>query len=178
MPPEKKISLEEYRKIKNNYISNNERWRSGFAFTYRTKEDDGWRGYWLALVSFDSKNAWIAELTQFDSKGWDWIAQYHLDRCNEVDKDFVIAKIEEERSKVVGGVQYGMRVADVIQLKGRHFKVNNHTEAGSADIVYDDTKITVRQWWPGINTGRVVGVEAASNQTNEYMKNIPYEDEK
>jgi len=178
MPPEKKITFEEYRKIKNNYISNNERWRSGFAFTYRTKEDDGWRGYWLALVSFDSKNAWIAELTQFHTRGWDWIALYNLDRCDEVDKDFVIARIEEERSKVVGGVQYGMSVADVIQLKGRHFKVSNHAEEGSADIVYDDIKITVRQWWAGSNTGRVVGVEATSNQTNEYMKNIPYEDEK
>jgi hypothetical protein len=178
MPPEKKITLEEYRKIKNKYISNNERWRPGFAFTYSTKEDDEWRGYDMSLVSFNSKSAWIAELTQFKSKGWDWIALYNVDRCDEVDKDFDIAKIADERSKVIGGVWYGMRVADVIQLKGKHFKVHNHAEVGSANLVYDDVNISVRQWSSGDNTGCVVGVETTSNQIKEYMKDIPYEDEK
>jgi hypothetical protein len=178
MPAEKKITLDEYKKIKNKYISSNEHWRPGFAFTYRTKEGDEWRAYYMTLVSFNSKNAWIAELTQFKSKGWDWIAVYNLDRCDEVDKDFAIAKIEEGRSKVVGGVGYGMSVADVIQLKGKHFKVHQHAEEGSANLVYDDVNINVRRWSPGDNTGRVVGVEATSNQTKEYMKDIPYEDEK
>ncbi len=93
-------------------------------------------------------------------------------------KDFYIAKIVEEQSKVIGSVWYGMNVTDVIKLKGRHFKVQNQQEEGTAEIVYDDISIVVRQWWPGNNTGRVIGVRATSDQTKEYMKNIPYEDEK
>jgi len=178
MPPAKQISLEDYRIIKEKYQNNNENWQPGFALTYRTKEGDAWRGYWLALVSFDDSSVWIAELTQYKSKGWDWIDRYHLDRCSEVDKDFNIAQISKERSRVVGSVKYGMSVTEVIQLKGKHFKVNHHAESGSADLVYDDVKVSVRQWWPGNNTGRVVGVELTTNHTREYMKSIPYEDEK
>lgn len=178
IPAEKKITLEEYRTIKDKYRSNNKRWRPGFALTYRVREDDRWRAYHLALVSFDSESAWIAELTQFKSKGWDWIAHYRLRRSSEVDKDFAIAQIIEDRSRVVAGAQYGMSVADVIQLKGKHFKIKHHAEEGSADLIYDAVKVSVRQWWPGNDGGRVVRVEPTTNQTKEYMKDIPYEDER
>jgi len=177
MPPGKKITLEEYRKLKNKYISDKENWRPGFGFTYRTKENGKWREYQMALVSFNSKTAWIAELTSIHIKaGWDWIALYNLSRCDEVDKDFAIAKIVEERSKVVGGVQYGMSVADVIQLKSKHYKVGTPADVGTSILVYDDVTIRVRQRAHGDN--RVVQVTPTSNQPQEYMKDIPYQDEK
>jgi hypothetical protein len=177
MPPEKKITLEEYRKLKNKYISRHESCYPDF-FIYRIKEGNEWRTYDLILVCFNNKNAWIAEMTQFHIKGEDWVALYSLDRCDEVDKDFAIAKIIEERSKVVGGVHYGMSVADVIQLKGKHYKIGTPppAEMMTSIIFYDDVTISVRERSPV--EARVVRVEPTSNKTKEYMKDIPYQDEK
>ena len=178
MPAGQRITLREYEGIKDKYIRNNPAWRPGFALTYRVREEDQWRGYWLALVSFESARATIAELTQFQSRGWDWIAVYHVDRCSGLDGDFAIGQILADRARVVGGVQYGMRAAEVIQRKGQHFKVHNHAESGSATLVYDDVRVGVRQWHPGTDRGRVTRVEPTTDQIKAYMKDIPYEDEK
>lgn len=178
MPATQAISLEQYRQIRDRYLAGNQAWRAGSAFTYRVKEGDEWRNYWLALVSFDRARATIAELTQFNSKGWDWVAAYQVDRRGEIDADFGVERILAERATVIGGVRYGMSVADVIQRKGRHFKVSLHAEAGSAKLVYDDVAVGVRQWHAGSDAGRVVGVEPVADEFAAEMKDIPYEDEK
>jgi len=178
MPVAQAISLEQYRQIRDRYVTSNQAWRAGSAFTYRVKEQDEWRNYWLALVSFDRARATIAELTQFQSKGWDWVAAYQVDRSGEIDADFGVERIVAERARVIGGVWYGMRVNDVIGRKGRHFKIEFHAEAGSAALVYDDVRVSVRQWHAGSDAGRVVAVEPVTDEFAAEMKDVPYEDEK
>ncbi len=178
MPVAQGISPEQYRQIRDKYTTNNPAWRAGSALTYRVREGDEWRTCWLALVLFDRTRATIAELMQFRSKGWDWVAAYEADRSSEIEADFGVERILAERAKVVGGVQYGMSVADVIGRKGRHFKVSLHAEEGSARLVYDDVAVGVRQWHAGGDAGRVVGVEPVTDEFAAEMKDIPYEDEK
>jgi hypothetical protein len=178
MPPAKQISLEEYRKLKAEYIRKSERWRPGGSLRYHIREADDWRTYSLRLESFDDDNVWVAELTQYKSKGWDWVARYQLDRSPHVDEEFAIPQILQGRSRVIGGVKYGMTVDEVIAKKGGHYKINWHAEAGSAHLVYDDVKVSVRQWSPPRGGGRVVDVEPTTNRTMEFLKDVPYEDEK
>jgi hypothetical protein len=171
------ISFEKYTKLKAEYARKHGHYRPGNAVMYRRKEGDDWRGYSLTLESFDDDSVWIAELTQYKSKGWDWIARYRLERSPEVDEEFRIHQILEERSRVLGGVKYGMAVDEVLAKKGRHYKRKIHAEGGSADLIYDDIKVSVRGW-RGPGSGRVVGLEPATEQMKEFMKDIPYEDEK
>jgi len=171
------ISFERYTKLKTEYTRKHENYRPGSAITYRQKEGDDWRGYWLTLESFDDDSVWIAELTQYKSKGWDWIARYQLERSPAVDAEFRLQKILEERSKVISGIKYGMAAAEVLAIKGHHYKVNHHAEAGSAYLIYDDIEVSVRGWEPVSESGRVVGIRSTTEQMNEFMKDIPYEDE-
>lgn len=92
--------------------------------------------------------------------------------------DFGIWQILADRAKVIGGIRYGMKVVDVIEQKGSHFRVNPHAEAGSVDLVYDDVKVSVRQWWPGADQGRVVGVAPVTDSIVARVTGVPYEDEK
>jgi len=177
-PVAKDITFEAYRNLKAEYARKHEHYKPGYAITYRRKEGADWRGYWLTLESFDDDSIWIAELTQYESKGWDWIARYRLERSPEVEQEFRIHQILRERSKVLGGVKYGMAVDEVFAKKGTHYKRNVHAESGSADMIYDDIKVSVRGWRSGSGKGRVVGVEPTTEQTKEFMKDVPYEDEK
>jgi G:T-mismatch repair DNA endonuclease (very short patch repair protein) len=178
MPAAEPMKLEQYQTLRDKCVSGNPAWRPESAFTYRVEEGGQWRSYWLALVSFDRARATIAELTQFQSRGWDWIAVYHVDRCDEIDADFGIDRILTERAQLIGGVRYGMSVADVIHRKGAHFKVNHHAEAGSGDLVYDDVSVSVRDWWPGVDRGRVVRVAPMTDSVAVSMREVPYEDER
>lgn len=178
MPAPQVVSLEEYRRIRDRYIANDPAWRAGSALTYRMPEGEQWRTYLLALVSFDRTRATIAELTQFQSKGWDWVAAYQVERCSEIEADFGVERILAERARVIGGVRYGMSVAEVIRRKGRHFKVSLHAEEGSARLVYDDVAVSVRQWHARSDTGRVVGVEPVTEDLVNWVTDVPYEDEK
>jgi len=177
-PGAREISFEEYTALKAEYARRHEHYKPGYAITYRRKEDDDWRLYWLTLESFDDDSIWIAELAQYESKGWEWIARYRLERSPEVDEEFRIHQILEERSRVLGGVKYGMSVEDVLAKKGRHYKCNFHAMAGSAYLIYDDIKVSVYGWWPGSGTGRVIHVEPTTEQMKESMNDVPYEDEK
>lgn len=177
-PVATEISFEKYTILKAEYARKHEHYSPGGAITYRRKEGDHWRRYWLTLESFDDDSVWIAELTQYKSKGWDWIARYQLERSPEVDEEFGIHQILEERSRILGGVKYGMAVNEVLAKKGKHYKINGHAEAGSADLIYDDIEVSVRGWWPGSGRGRVVGLGPTTERTKEFMKDIPYEDEK
>lgn len=177
-PDARETSFEEYTVLKAEYARRHEHYKPGYAITYHLKEGDDWRGYWLTLESFDDDSIWIAELTQYESKVWEWIARYRLERSPEVDEEFRIHQILEERSRVLGGVKYGMAVEEVLAKKGRHYKCRGHQEAGSADLIYDDIKVSVRGWWPGSGKGRVVRVEPTAELTKESMKDVPYEDEK
>ena len=178
VPAVTEISFEQYTKLKEEYALRHKHYKPGYAITYRRKEGDDWRGYWMTLESFDDDSLWIAELTQYKSKGWDWIARYRLERSPEVDEEFGIHQILEERSRVLGGVKYGMAVDEVLAKKGRHYKRKVHAEGGSADLIYDDIKVSVRGWRPGSGKGRVVRVEPTAERTKEFMKDVPYEDEK
>jgi hypothetical protein len=177
-PEAKKISFDEYKNLKSEYAHRNKNWKPGYALVYREKEDDTWRYYSLVLESFTQKSAWIAELTQYKSKGHDWIARYQLKRNPEVDEELGIPRILKDRSRVIGGVKYGMSVEEVISKKGKHYKISHHAEAGSADLVYDDVKVRVRQWSPHLGKGRVVGVTPMTKEKLEFFKHLPYEDEK
>jgi uncharacterized protein YhfF len=178
MPACTEITLQKYRELKAEYAKKHGNWDSRYALTYRERDGEDWRKYWLTLESFDNDMVWIAELTQYKSKGWDWIARYRLNRIPEVDEDFRINQILEERSKVFAGIKYGMSVDEVLAKKGKHYKLNVHAEAGSADLIYDDIKVSVREWWPGSSKGRIVRVEPTSDRTKDLMKNISYEYEK
>jgi hypothetical protein len=176
-PVATEISFEKYTILKAEYVRKCEHYRPGGNITYYQKEGDGSRAYCLRLESFDNDSVWVAELTQFKSKAGDWLARYRLKRSPEVDREFRIPQILEERSKVVGGVKYGMSVDEVLDKKGMHYKNLNHQEAGSSELVYDDIDVSVRGWRPGSGKGRVVGVRLTSERMKEFMKKFPYEDE-
>ena len=177
MPVAMEISFEKYTILKAEYVRKCEYYRPGGDITYFQQEGDSSRAYCLRLESFDSDSVWVAELTQFKSKGWDWVARYRLKRGPEVDREFQLAHILEERSRIVGGVKYGMSVDEVLDKKGMHYKQLNHAEAGSSRLIYDDIDVSVRGWWPGTGKGRVVGVGPTTERTKEFMKKFPYEDE-
>jgi len=176
-PVAREMSFEKYTALKAEYARRHEDYKPGYAITYRRKEGDGWREYWLTLESFDNDSIWIAELTQYKSKGWDWIARYQLERSPEVDSEFRIQEILEERSNVISGIKYGMMVEEVLAKKGKHYKVSSHAENGSADLIYDDIEVSVREWEPVSGRGRVVGIRSTTERMKEFMKDIPYEDE-
>ncbi len=159
MPESKKITLEDYIKLKERFIRKKENYKPGYALTYTEKSGNKPGSYWLTLESFDDNWVWIAELRQYKSKGWDWITRYQIERNSQVDEEFQINGIIRERSKVVSGIKYGMSVGEVISMKGEPKQINQHQELGSADLIYDDIIVSVRQWWPGRDTGRVIRVQ-------------------
>jgi len=177
MPAAREITWEEYCKLKAEYVRRHEQWKPGYALTYRRKEGDSWRSYRLELESFNDDTVWVAELTQYKSMGWDWVARYQIQRSPQVNEEFRIVQILEHRSRVIGGIKYGMTVREVIAKKGKHYKIHHHAEFGSADLVYDDVKVSIRGW-AGDREGRVVGVEPTKKETLEFLKDQPYEDEK
>ena len=166
-PQAKDIILQDYKELKLKYSKIENR---------RVKEGDSWRTYDLTLVAFDEEWAWLAVVTQFKSKSWEYVERYRLRRNLEVDEEVSIPQIIEKQTKVVGGIKYGMSITDVFKKKGKHYKVNHHQAAGSADIVYDDITINVRDWWG--QKGRVVDVKPTTEQMKKFMKDTPYEDEK
>jgi len=178
MPWAKEISLQEFMTLKATHIERHGSWSPKYAVTYRQREGDDWRSFWLALESFDDDSVWVAELTQYKSGVWDWIARYRVPRSPEVDEEFGIHRILAKRSKVLGGVRYGMTAQHVVAVKGGHFKINRHAEGGSADLVYDDVIVSVREWFPPRGRGRVVGVKPTTEGRRHGVKDMPYEDER
>jgi len=174
-PPARPISLAEYTAIKLEYARAHGDRDAKYALVYEVGEGGSKRGYWLTLAAFDDERVWVAELTQHKSKAWNWIALYVLARNVEVDKEFQIAEILHERTKVLGGVQCGMTVDEVLARKGNHFKVHHHQVAGSASLVYDDITVSVRDWH-GTN-GTVTRVEPTTDDMRDFIRHIPYEDE-
>jgi hypothetical protein len=164
MPAASRISYQEYIELKDKYAHKHENYKPGYAITYRQKEGDSWRSYWLTLESFDDDSIWIAELTQYKSRGWDWVSRYQIEQSPEANEEFKINEILEERSKVIGGIKYGMLVSELIAVKGNNYKVNLHAEGGSADLIYDDIVVSVRQWWPGSELGRVIRVKSITKK--------------
>jgi len=164
MPEPKVITFEEYIKTKDKYILKMRNYKPGYALTYEEKSGDKPGGYWLTLESFDDKWVWIADLRQYKSKGWDWIGRFQIERNSQVDEEFQINSIIKARSQIIGGVRYGMPVGEVISMKGEPKEINVHQEGGSADLIYDDVIVSVRQWVQRNNTtGRVIGVKPIKN---------------
>jgi hypothetical protein len=144
MPSAKEITFAEYIKLKAKSAG-----RADGRFT---------------LESFDDNHAWLADIIQSKkSKGWEWTDRYVLPRDEQVDAEFNIKGILEERAKGIGGVRYGMSVADVIALKGNSHNQIPRAEDGSSYLMFDDVKVRVRGWSPGERKGRVVGVEAIND---------------
>ena len=98
------------------------------------------------LAGFDNSYAYIGEITQYKSKGWVWIKRYKLKRDSRVDAEWGIKEIIEERSQVRGGVKYGMSVKDMLRIKGRPARVILHAAGGSEGWVYEDVKVSVREY--------------------------------
>ena len=141
-PVAETMSLEEYLTLKEEYIQ--KRGRAGdYALIYREKEEGEWRVFWLMLDSFDSSYAYIGEITQYKSKGWDWIKQYKIKRSPDVDRELRITEIINKRSQVIGGIKYGMSVKDVLRIKGKPQKVITHARGGTRTWIYDDAKVSV-----------------------------------
>jgi hypothetical protein len=138
---------------------------------------DAWRYYRLTLDDFDDATASLALLTQYKSRAWKWTARYRVKRSPEADKELGIPQILQERAEVIGGVKWGMAVRDVLAKKGKHYKVSHHAMLGSADLIYDDVKVSVRDWFPGTDRGWVVRVEPTTEQMKESLKDRPYEDQ-
>jgi hypothetical protein len=116
------------------------------------------RSYDFVLDSFDKTAATVALMSQHRSKAWRWEERYRLLRSPEVDRTLGIPRLVRERSRTIGGVRYGMRVSEVLALKGHDYRAVVHQDAGSADLVYDDVVVSVRGWSPDNRDGRVVCV--------------------
>jgi hypothetical protein len=136
------LSLDEYLKLKEEYIR--KRGRAGdYALTYREKEEGDWRKFWLMLAGFDDSYAYVGEVTQYRSKGWDWVKRYKLERDSRVDAELGIKEIIRELSQVTGGIKYGMGVKDVLRIKGSPVRVIPHAAGGSEEWIYEDIKVFV-----------------------------------
>lgn len=175
------INLDAYRKLKSEYTAKGEQvrpWRS----SYRVREDDNWRSHTLCLVSFDNRWACLGELTSYRNMQsvWDWVARYRLARSPAVDQELGIPSILAEHSKVIGGVKYGMTVAQLLDRKGMHFKAADHQEPGTFTFLFNDVIVTVKGWRHGTKEGRVVRAEPITErfQHYNYFRDFPYEDEK
>jgi hypothetical protein len=180
-PTTQSINLDAYLKLKLAYTAKGSQvkpWRS----LYHVNEGDDRRSHMLCLVSFDNRWAWIGELTSFKTKEstWDWVARYRLARGPAVDQELGIPDILAERSKIIGGVKYGMTVAQLIGKKGVHFKAADHQEPGTYTLFFNDVVVTVRGWRPGTKEGRVVRAEPMTEHIKQYnwLRDLPYEDEK
>jgi len=163
------LTLEDYRVLKAEYARPENR---------RKKEGESWRSFTLTLVSFDESTAVVGVLTQYRSKAWTWVKRFEIKRTAEADEELGIKRILAERAAAIGGVRYGMSVDEVIALKGQHYRVNHHQAGGSADLLYDDVKVGVRDWHPREKGGRVVSVEKATDEMKEHWKDLPYENER
>lgn len=168
-PAARDLSLQEYKALVAKHSLKENRF---------VREGGDWRAYELVLDSFDDTWAFCGLVTQHKSKAWTWVERYRLRRSTETDTALSLPEIIARRTKSVGGITYGMSVDQVIEQKGRHFRVNYHQAEGSADFVYDDVKVSVRDWWPSRNTGRVVSVEPTTDLMRKNMDRMPYEDEK
>ena len=163
------LTLEDYRVLKAEYARPENR---------GTKEGESWRYFTLTLVSFDASTAVVGVLSQYQSKTWTWVKRFEIKRAAEADEELGIKRIQPERAAVIGGVRHGMRVDEVIALRGQHYKVNHHQAEGSADLLYDDVKVGVRDWQAARKGGRVVSVEKATEEMKQHWKDLPYEDER
>ena len=136
---------------------------------------------WDAIVSFDDRWAWVGELTSYRNKQsvWDWVARYRLTRSPAVDKELGIPGIIAERSKVIGGVRYGMTVTQLLDSKGMHFKAADHQEPGTFSFYFDDVVVTVKGWRRGTKEGQVVRAEPMQEHIQRYnwLRDLPSEDE-
>ena len=141
------------------------------------KEEPG--AHVLVLDSFDESSLWVSVVTQHESKVWQWEKRYKLRRDAETDNELGIPQILKARQEVIAGdagVKCDMTVVEVIVKKGWHYKVNSHQLAGSAQLVYDDVTVDVRDWWTDAK-GRVVHVEATTDRMKVNLKDLPYADE-
>jgi len=162
-PPSRKISFDQYQEIKASYIAKNEYWWFGLLLGSRDTEGSRWRR--MELEAFDDKKVWVSEVIRDVSRkrhGWDWIARYRLDRNAQIDKKLHIARVVEERAKVIGGVKYGMTSEEVVALKGQPLKIIEDP-VGNAELRYDDVSVYIRMWVPPMERfparGKVLHVE-------------------
>jgi hypothetical protein len=183
-PTARIINLDAYRKLKSHYIARDMQKDIHVKpprFVYRIKEDDHWRSHMLCLVSFDNHSAWVGELTSYGSKQstWDWVARYRFARSPAVDKELGIPGIIAERSKVIGGVKYGMTVAQLLDSKGMHFRAADRQEPGTFSFFFDDVVVTVKGWRRGTKEGKVIRTEPMTEHIQQYnwLSDLPYEDE-
>ena len=170
-PATTEIDIKQYRKLKTEYPQQ--------LYEKRKPEhsqQENQSAHDLVLDSFDESSAWVAVVTQSRSeKVWHWEKRYKLRRDAETDNELGIPQILKTRQEVIADVKYGMTVAEVIEKKGRHYKVNGHQLAGSAHLVYDDVTVDVRNWWTDAK-GRVVHVEATTDRMKKNL-DLPYADE-
>jgi len=165
-PPARSISVKAYVALKAKYALPEER---------RKREGDGWRTYDLILESFDDTTATVAVVTQYRSKGWNWVHRYTLERGEEADKALGIPELLAARARVIGGVKYGMTLRQVFARKGLHCKINRHAAGGSATFIYDDVAVHV-EGWDNRAGGRVVSVTPATDGVKEGARDLPYLD--
>lgn len=181
-PTAQTIDLDTYRKLKSAYLAKGGQVSPPGHVTYRTVEDDDWRSHMLCLVSFDDRWATVGELTSYKSKqhGWEWVASYRIARNPAVDEEFGIPDIVAKRSRVIGGVTYGMTVAELLARKGMHFKAASHQMPGACSFFFEDVIVTVKGWRPGTQEGSVVRVKPVTEFTQQYkwLGELPYEDER
>jgi len=133
--------------------------------------------YRLALTSFGPETATVGLVAQHHSKGWQWSRRFILTRDEATDKALGITDLRQARAAVIGGVKRGMKADDVIRLKGLHYKESPHQLVGSADLIYDDVTVSVKDWHLGSGSGVVTAVAPVTAQYIEYAVQLPYEDD-
>ena len=129
--PVKDISLAEYLKLEAEHKKHK---RQTFKTTGSVRGIPN-----FGLVAFDETTAEVALLIQPErSKVWKCLARYRLKRNAKVDKALYIDRRIEERTRVIGGVRYGMSLEEVYGKKGQPDSRRPFQLEGSGGLVYPD----------------------------------------
>jgi len=171
IPDFKEITFEQFQELKKKYK---------YPLRTNIKLGKDWRSYALTLESFDESFVDFALLMQYKSKGWQWLERYKLIRDKSKDEETGVSNVIRRLRKRMGGIEVGMTITEVIQKKGKHFKIN-YGSAGPCHLVYDDITIHVYGMFVGknwITNGVVTDIKSTSNRMKERMSRNRYQDDK
>lgn len=152
--PRRDITLERYNRLK----AERDRIVQRLA---RTGQPDKMPHLWL--VAFDESSAdvgWVVR-TGRRNMGLQCNRVYRLARSHAVDDALHIPQAIEQRTRVIGGVYYGMTVRELFAKKGRPHNESACRIAGHALLYYADVRVDVRRYPYGGDGGRVVYVRPA-----------------
>ena len=75
-------------------------------------------------------------------------------------------------------IQVGMPMAEVLELKGKHFRFFFGPRTGHDAMIYDDITIHIENRMAEYASGTVRKIEKTTPHITEWVKSTPYEDNK